>query len=310
MFLDENVALKDVLPLYKNHDYLLPPAPTKDIKGVSTADHPQAHTLLFFNIYDPACSKKISSIRDCLILVQKDFRNEIASGESVIVFCDNPRYEYARTVQYILDRFHSPVSDLMCSDGAMISARAEIGEGTAVSPFVTIYHEVKIGKNCRIMHGAVINPGSVIGDHCVIRENAVIGSCGFGIEKDSEGNNITIPHIGGVRIGDHVDIGVNSVVCSGTIYPTIVEHHSKIDNFCHIAHNDVIGENTIMTAGVIVGGSTHIGKDCWIGVNSSIVNGVTIGEHTMIGMGANVCRGVDKEQYVVPEKSNSVPRRK
>ena len=57
-------------------------------------------------------------------------------------------------------------------DGVMISPFAEIGEGTIIYPNVQIRHGVKIGKNCIIGSGSVIE-NSEIGDDFIINATQI-----------------------------------------------------------------------------------------------------------------------------------------
>ena len=129
---------------------------------------------------------------------------------------------------------------------------SSIGEGTILSPSVTIYHGVKIGRNC-LFHAGV-----------------VIGSDGFGFAND-KGQWVKIPQTGGVVIGDNVEIGANSCVDRGALNDTIISDGVKIDNLCHIAHNVEIGENSAMAACSGVAGSTKIGRSCTLSGRTSII---------------------------------------
>ena len=121
--------------------------------------------------------------------------------------------------------------------------------------------------------------------------NTVIGGEGFGFAKDGD-EWIRMPHIKKVIIGNNVEIGSNCTIDRGCLTDTVIGDGVKIDNLCHIAHGVKIGDNTIITAGAIVGGSVIIGKNVWIGINSTIRNGITIGDNAVIGMGSNVVKDV------------------
>lgn len=155
-----------------------------------------------------------------------------------------------------------------------VIGKASIGDGTVVSPFVRIYDDVTIGR-C-----------------CFIKEGAVIGGAGFGFERDEDGNRFRFPQIGGVRIGDHVDIGGNTCIDRGALSDTILEDYAKVDNLCHIAHNVHIGRNAVVVACAEVSGSCSIGEESWVGPNACIRDQRSVGCNTMIGMGAVVVKHV------------------
>jgi UDP-3-O-[3-hydroxymyristoyl] glucosamine N-acyltransferase len=137
---------------------------------------------------------------------------------------------------------------------------------------------VKIGPNVRIGAG------------CKIKSGTVIGEPGFGIEKDEEGDNFRIPHIGGVRIGDSVEIGSLNTICSGTLEPTRVGDLVKTDDHVHIAHNVQIGRNCIITACAEMSGRVVLENDVWLGPNCSIKEGVRIGAGALIGIATLVVK--------------------
>lgn len=154
----------------------------------------------------------------------------------------------------------------------VVIGKCVIGDGSIISSFVKIYDNVEIGTNCKI------------------KEGAVIGGEGFGFQRDENGNLFRFPQIGGVRIGNNVEIGANTCIDRGALSDTIIEDYVKIDNLCQIAHNVHIGKNTIITAGAVVAGSSKIGHDCWIGINSTIKDQTKIGSNVTIGMGALIAK--------------------
>lgn len=170
---------------------------------------------------------------------------------------------------------------------SVIGENVEIGAGTVIHGRVSVYDNVKIGNNCTIDSGVVI------------------GADGFGYEKDEEGVLQKIIHIGGVLIEDDVEIGSNTCIDRGTLGDTIIHKNVKIDNLCHIAHNVEIGENTTVIALAMIGGSTKIGKNCWVAPSSALREGLIIGSNALIGLGAVVVKNVDAGDIVagVPAKS-------
>lgn len=182
---------------------------------------------------------------------------------------------------------------------AFVDSSAQVEAGAEIFPFAFIGPNVKVGARTKVLAGAVISKNTLVGADCVIRENCVVGGNGFGIEMDEEGNNLRIPHLGGVIIGDNVEIGALNTICSGTMKPTVVGGHSKFDDHVHVAHNDVIQENVIVTAGVVLSGSVVVERHAWLGVNASVKQGLTIGSHSVLGMGACVTKNVDEGITVI-----------
>lgn len=159
-----------------------------------------------------------------------------------------------------------------------VVGNVRIGDGTIISPFVRIYDNVTIGKGC------------------YIKEGAVIGGEGFGFERDEEGNRFRFPQIGGVQIGNYVEIGANTCVDRGALSMTIIEDYVKISNLCQIAHNVHLGRNVVVTGGVEVSGSVKIGNDTWLGPHVCVRDQRSIGSHTMVGIGSVVVKNIPDDE--------------
>lgn len=166
-----------------------------------------------------------------------------------------------------------------------------IGEGTEIEPGVTFLGKVRIGRNCRI------------------REGTVIGSKGFSWGFDEDGTPTEIVHIGGVTIGDNVEIGALNAIARGTVNDTVIGNFVKTDNLCHIAHNCSIGDNTILTVGVLLSGSVKIGKNCWIGPNTCVKNKLKIGDSVLVGIGSVVINDVEDGTVVAGNPAKFMRRR-
>lgn len=174
-----------------------------------------------------------------------------------------------------------------------IAQDAQIHPAAHIAP-----QDVRIGRRTRIEAGAVIHPQSLIGEDCVIRANAVIGTEGFE-PRDLDGRRINVPHTGGVRMANRVEIQAGAAVCRG-LYGGFTEigADTKIDNLVHIAHNVRIGERCRIVAGSAIGGSTSIGDDVWIGINATVSNSLKIGARARISLGAVVTRDVPQDGHV------------
>lgn len=276
-----------------------------DIQGISTLNDIQDNTVLFVNKFKEEFVDKINSINNSFILLKEEYKNNISYNANVYVFVKNPRFEYARLVDFILSK-EEENHKLELMNGSYISSSSQIDPSVRIEPGSFIGPKVIIGKGTKILSGAKIKGNVKVGENCIIRENCVIGGYGFGFEKDYDGKNFRIPHIGGVVIGNNVEIGAITTVCSGTIKPTIIEDFAKIDDHVHIAHNVVIGENSMVIACAEVSGSCIVGKNSWIAPNSSIINGIKIGDNVTIGMGAIVTKSVDNNKVMVGAQAETL----
>lgn len=157
----------------------------------------------------------------------------------------------------------------------VIGANTKIAADVYIGPGCVINDNVEIGESSRLTAGVVIYPGTRIGKRSLFHAGAVIGSDGFGFANDN-GKWIKIPQLGGVLIGDDVEVGANTTIDRGALEDTVVEDGVKLDNQIQIAHNVRIGAHTAIAACTGIAGSTTIGKRCAIGGGVGIIGHLNI----------------------------------
>ena len=167
---------------------------------------------------------------------------------------------------------------------AVIASDVRIGAGVYIGPGCVIQENVIIGADTRLVANVTLCKGVQIGQRVLLHPGVVIGADGFGIAND-RGRWLKIPQLGGVCIGDDVEIGANTTVDRGAIDNTVIEEGVKIDNQVQIGHNVVVGAHTAIAGCVAVAGSVTIGRHCMIGGLSAISGHITIADHvTITGM--------------------------
>ncbi len=174
-----------------------------------------------------------------------------------------------------------------------------IGNNVKIYSHVHISENVKIGDNCVIYPGVKLYRNTVIGKNCIIHSGTVIGSDGFGFNKDDKGNNLKVIHNGNVVIEDNVEIGSNCSIDRATIGSTILKSGVKIDNLVQIAHNVVVGNNTCIAAQVGVAGSTIIGDDCLIGGQVGISGHLKIGDRVQMQAKSGVLKNIEDDSVIM-----------
>lgn len=270
------------------------------IKRAASVFNPHSNSLIFVKRLEPKPVELLSSTGDSLILVPEDAPEEltrILRQCNLVVPVRNPRLTFARVMNAVAARIHRQVAYVE-RKGAFIADSAVLHEGSVIEPGAFVDHDVIIGNGVYIMSGARIRAYSRIGDGSIIRENSVIGSAGYGFERDENGQPIRLPHFGGVEIGSRVEIGAFTVVCSGTIDPTVLEDDVKVDNLVHIAHNVRVGRGSMIVACAELSGSVQVGRYCWVGPNAAVIEGVKIGDGATVGLGAVVLKDVPDEEVV------------
>jgi UDP-3-O-[3-hydroxymyristoyl] glucosamine N-acyltransferase len=169
------------------------------------------------------------------------------------------------------------------SAGVVIEEGAEIGDDTDIGPGCVIGAHSRIGA-AGLLHARVsLGAGVEIGQRVVIQSGAVLGSDGFGYAPNADRQWVKIPQVGGVVVGDDVEIGANTVIDQGTMSPTRIGHGVKLDNLIQVAHNVEIGDHTAIAGCVGIAGSAKIGRYCQIGGAAGILGHLQIADGTIIG---------------------------
>lgn len=275
------------------------------IYNVSTISNPQNNSIIFLKKENQELVESLKDVKESIIILKKGLNGENLRNNNLIIYSESPRYLYAKLLTSILEE-NKKETKTFFKDGYYYGENFQCKDNVIIEPFVMIGNNVSIEEGTIIKSGTKIGNNVSIGKNCYIRENSVIGGEGFGIEKDELGNNFRIPHIGGVVIKDNVEIGALTTVCSGTIEPTLVEEYAKIDDHVHVGHNTNIGKNSLLTAGVVVGGSTKLGYNCWAAPNTAIKNGLKIGNNVTLGMSARVLKDVEDNQILTNEKADTL----
>lgn len=174
-------------------------------------------------------------------------------------------------------------SACVCAN-AVIEEGAVLGEGVYIGANSYIGRGVRVGANTRIMPNVTVCDNVTIGERVILHSGAVIGADGFGQAYD-EGRWIKVPQVGGVQLGDDVEIGANTTVDRGAIEDTVIEEGVKLDNQIQVAHNVRIGAHTVIAATSAIAGSTTIGRHCMIAGAVGIAGHLTIADNvTITGM--------------------------
>lgn len=205
----------------------------------------------------------------------------------VLIHVKNPKLALAELgnhffVSYPLPSIHPT---------AIVDTEAKIGKNVSIGAYSVIGKAV-LGDGCVIDSNVRVYDGTVMGKGCVVKAGAVLGGAGFGYERDEEGNRFRFPQIGQLIMGDYVEVGSNTCIDRGALADTVIGDYTKINNLCHIAHNNKIGKNVMITGCVNISGSNIIDDHAWIAPNSSIRGWVHIGERATVGMAAVVVKDI------------------
>ncbi|MBW2029266.1 MAG: UDP-3-O-(3-hydroxymyristoyl)glucosamine N-acyltransferase [Deltaproteobacteria bacterium] len=276
------------------------------IKGIDSLDQCGPGQISFY--FDPRYKDSLKTTKASAIIASS--RCDLYGGPQVLV--PNPALAYAK----VTGLFAPPLPRYPgISDQATIHESCRMGERVSVYPFVYIGKDVEIGDDATIFPGVfigdrvrigprtVIYPNvtiledSLIGKDVIIHAGCVIGSDGFGFVRDGT-RSVKIPQIGMVQIDDEVEIGANTTIDRAALGKTWIKRGVKTDNLVQIAHNVIVGEDTVIVAQTGLAGSVSVGKAAVIGGQVGVSDHVTIGDGVMIGSQSGVAKSLPKGSIV------------
>lgn len=276
--------------------------PDIDVTQPCPVARASARTVVFARQLTPELALRLNGLAEVCVIVE---RESAAALTGTRIPVDNPRLAFARVVS----EFFSPPPPVGIESTAVIGRECRLGQDVYVGHYTVIADGVEIGDRTVIEHHVCITGRVRIGSDCHIRSNSVIGGAGYGFERDPQGTPIRIPHVGGVRIGNDVEIGSLNAIARGTLDDTVIEDHAKLDDHVFIAHNVRVGRNAMVIAGAEVSGSVDIGDGAWIAPQATILNKVTIGAGATVGIGAVVIRDVAPGSVVVGNPARPLDKR-
>lgn len=215
-----------------------------------------------------------------------------------VIYVENAHRTYFKIIEHFFAKLDFEKKEPKIESTAVVETD-NVGEGVYIGHHTYIDKDVVIGNRVKIYHNVTIQGKCSIGDDTVIESGASIGVCGFGHYTDFDGNPVCVPHLGGVSIGKHVKIGANNTIARGCLADTIIEDYVKTDNLCHIAHNDHIKRGAMLTAGVVISGSTTVGENTWLAPGTLLNNSIEVGNNAFTGIGTVATKDIPEGKVVV-----------
>ncbi len=265
--------------------------PGLTVHGVATLAHARAGDLSFFA--NPRYRRALAATRATVVLVTQADADQCP----VAALIDpNPYLAYSRIASLLHPQAALPSgvhASAVIAAGARVAPSANIGPLCIIEEDAEIGERVRLGAGCIVHRGARIGAdslltshvtlyaGASIGARCILHAGCVVGSDGFGFAAD-RGTWVKVPQVGGVRIGDDVEIGANTTIDRGAIDDTVVEDGVKLDNQIQVGHNVVIGAHTAIAACTGISGSTTIGKRCMIGGMVGFAGHLTVADDVVV----------------------------
>ncbi|HET7364641.1 MAG TPA: UDP-3-O-(3-hydroxymyristoyl)glucosamine N-acyltransferase [Burkholderiales bacterium] len=259
--------------------------PGTRVEQVASLEHAEPRHISFFS--GKRHRDKLEATRAGAVIVGPEAEADTARPRIV---ADNPYVYFARVSQLFNPRVTQPPgvhAAAVVAKSARLGARVSIGAGCVVG------EGVEIGDDSCLYPRVVIYANCTLGKRVIVHSGAVIGADGFGIADDN-GRWVKIPQIGGVRIGDDVEIGANTTIDRGALDDTLIEEGVKLDNQIQIGHNTRIGAHTAIAGCVGIAGSADIGRHCTFGGAAMILGHLKIVDHVNISAGTFISRSILK----------------
>ena len=268
------------------------------ISGLNSLDRAESGDLAF--LANPKYISQLTDTRAGAVILTADQADSF-SGNSLVL--NNPYLGYARISAWFN---RTPIPSDNIHSSAVIHPSVDLKDNVSIGPNVVVEEGAVIGPGCSIAANSFIGSRSVLGADCLIAANvsvyhdvvmgdevtvhsgSVIGADGFGFAPNGEGGWQKIYQLGGVCIGDRVEIGACSTVDRGALEDTVVGNSVIIDNHVQIAHNCVVGDGTAMAAFSGLAGSVKLGRNCvlagyaTVSGHLSICDNVTLTAHAYV----------------------------
>ncbi len=289
----------------------------KNIKGIASLTDASSDEITFFHNVQYVDDLKETTAYAC---ITKEEHAHLVPKKVHSIIAKEPYYALAillRVFYELKNVTEYDSSDKLVtyiSPNAIISEKAQIGNGCYISSGTIIYEDCVIkdktfiGSNCVIDRGVEIGENSriesnvticcaVIGARAYIKSGARIGQPGFGFYIGKAGP-VDILQIGKVVIGRDVQIGSNCTIDRGSMNDTTIGNMVRMDDMVHIAHNVHIGNCCVIAAQSGIAGSTSLGNGCVLGGQVGISGHLTIGDYVTIAAKSGVMHNIESGKNI------------
>lgn len=226
---------------------------------------------------------------DCLLVADP----YLAFARATRLFDSAPRPEPGIHPRALVSAESSVHPDASIGPNAVVESGAVIEAGASLAANAYLGRGSRIGAGSRVGPNSVLYHDVVIGEHCLIHANVVIGADGFGFARGPEGWE-KIAQLGGVRVGDSVEIGAGTTIDRGALDDTVLADGVIIDNLVQIAHNCRIGKNTAIAGCTGLAGSTIIGENCTLAGGVGVLGHLEICDNVHITAMTMVTKSISK----------------
>jgi UDP-N-acetylglucosamine acyltransferase len=166
----------------------------------------------------------------------------------------------------------------LIDERAIISPSAKLADNVTVGPWSIIGPNVVIGEGCEISSHVVIKSNTRIGKNNRIYQFASVGE--DPADKKFTGEETWL------EIGDNNIIREGSTLHRGTAsggYYTRLGSNNLLMPYVHIAHDCIVGSNTVFANNVGISGHVEVADWVVLGGYAGVNQFLKIGAHAMVG---------------------------
>ena len=265
--------------------------PALEIQAIASLDDAGPHDISFLS--NPKLHLQMQASRAGCVAVSARMEAEARLRAGAYLVVDDPYLFFARLTQ--LWRKHHAIRPMPAGvhPSAVVEEGAVVHPTASVGPLCHVASGAQIGEDSVLTSRVTVGADCILGKRVLVQPGAVIGGDGFGFAND-KGRWIKIEQLGGVRIGDDVEIGSNTCIDRGALQDTVIANGVKIDNQVQIGHNVEIGENSAMAGCTGIAGSAKIGRQCTIGGAGMILGHLEIADNVHISAATVVSRSIKR----------------
>ncbi|SHO80648.1 UDP-3-O-[3-hydroxymyristoyl] glucosamine N-acyltransferase [hydrothermal vent metagenome] len=255
------------------------------INSIHTLSKASSFTLSFFN--SPKYINELKNTKAGAVLVSSQYSHLLPSS-TIALITEEPYLKLALASKLFTHKISTASTPPKIGKNCDIDSSVVFGKNVEIGDSVTILansyigDNVKIGSNTLLYSNVSIYHNCTIGKNTIIHSGSVIGSDGYGFAHTKDAKHIKIYQNGNVIIENDVEIGANCSIDRGIFDATIISNGTKLDNLIHIAHNCIIGENSLLAGQVGLAGSTTTGRNIVMGGQSASAGHLHIGDFTTI----------------------------
>ena len=277
--------------------------PERPISEVKPLEEAGAGSVSF--LANPKYAAKAKESLAGLILVEAT----VDLGDRPVLRVKHPYWAFAQAIGWLHPESRPDWSDASVhptavigagsrvAPGATVGARTVLGKDCLLHPGVHVGEDCVLGDGCELFSGAVLYRRTRLGNRVAIHANSVVGSDGYGYVL-VEGRHAKIPQVGGVEVGDDVEIGACVCIDRGVLGPTRIGPGTKIDNQVQVAHNVQVGNHCLLISQTGISGSTKLGDYVTLAGKVGVVGHIEIGSRSVVGGNSVVAKSLPEGSFV------------